>query len=425
MVKIYTCEKCGKTFKQKGHYTKHLQRKTPCDNVVDSKIEKLVEEKVNKVVDEKIQELLENKNLINDIDDNSSKEMDNLNCKTSLLDDIIYLIEKKGKKYIINELNIVNGTLQRWLDNKNVPKSYQIDIKKMRYTKIDYSKFTYKEKDQFFTRNNVCEYSYNKFIDIMKKYGVNLDNYIYIEPSAGDGAFLKVLPKNTISFDIEPRNNSIIKQDYLKWEPKKDMQKYITFGNPPFGLRGNLALKFINHSSKFSEHLCFILPPLFESDGRGSPMKRVIGYNLIHSEKIETDFYDPSGKNIKVNVILQIWSKSLINNKYKQINSNNKLFKIYSLSDGKTPGTTRNKIMLNNCDIYIPSTCFGIENMKIYNSFEELPKRRGYGIKFNDKKDENILKSKDIDWGKISFLSTNSAYNLRMSKISNALMDIM
>ena len=30
----------------------------------------------------------------------------------------------------------------------------------------------------------------------MKKYGVNLDNYIYIEPSAGDGAFLKVLPKN-------------------------------------------------------------------------------------------------------------------------------------------------------------------------------------------------------------------------------------
>ena len=76
MVKIYTCEKCGKTFKQKGHYTKHLQRKTPCDNVVDSKIEKIVEEKVNKVVDEKIQELLENKNFINDIDDNSSKEME-------------------------------------------------------------------------------------------------------------------------------------------------------------------------------------------------------------------------------------------------------------------------------------------------------------------------------------------------------------
>ena len=32
---IYSCEKCGKTFKQKGHYMKHLQRKTPCDNIKD------------------------------------------------------------------------------------------------------------------------------------------------------------------------------------------------------------------------------------------------------------------------------------------------------------------------------------------------------------------------------------------------------
>ena len=73
----------------------------------------------------------------------------------------------------------------------------------------------------------------------------------------------------------------------------------------------------------------------------------------------------------------------------------------------------------------LPSTCFGIENMKIYDNFEDLPKRRGYGVVFYDKKEENILKSKNIDWGKISFLSTNSAYNLRISKISNALLDII
>ena len=53
----YSCEKCGKTFKQKGHYTKHLQRKTPCDNIVN-KIEKIVEDKV----EEKLQQLLENGN---------------------------------------------------------------------------------------------------------------------------------------------------------------------------------------------------------------------------------------------------------------------------------------------------------------------------------------------------------------------------
>ena len=52
----YSCEKCGKSFKQKGHYTKHLQRKTPCNNIKDN-IEKIVDNKINKavkVVEEKI-----------------------------------------------------------------------------------------------------------------------------------------------------------------------------------------------------------------------------------------------------------------------------------------------------------------------------------------------------------------------------------
>lgn len=54
----YSCEKCGKTFKQKGHYMKHLQRKTPCDNIKD-KIENIVEKKVDELVKEKLQDLVE------------------------------------------------------------------------------------------------------------------------------------------------------------------------------------------------------------------------------------------------------------------------------------------------------------------------------------------------------------------------------
>ena len=47
----YSCEKCGKEFSQKGHYTKHLNKKNPC--VVESKVkemlDKVVEEKINKI----------------------------------------------------------------------------------------------------------------------------------------------------------------------------------------------------------------------------------------------------------------------------------------------------------------------------------------------------------------------------------------
>ena len=420
MVKEYTCEKCGKVFTQKGHFMNHLKRKRPCKPIEN----KVIEEKVQ----EKLQELSENGEIeIKNqklISNNQNSNIDNMDIQAELMNNIIELIKNKGLKYIATELNIANGTVQRWVDNKKVPKSYQFEIKKLCNGDIDYTKFTHKEKDQFFTPTNISKYTIETFQNIMRENNIDINQYTFIEPSAGDGAFTKLLPENTISLDIEPRHDKIIKQDYLKWKPQNN-GKYITIGNPPFGLRGNLALRFINHSSKFSDHLCFLLPPLFESDGRGSPMKRVQGYNLIHSEKIDTNFYDPTGKEIRVNVILQIWSKEIINDKYKLKSNDNKLFKVYSLSDGGTSGSTRNKKMLDKCDIYIPSTCFGIENMKVYNTFEELPKKRGYGVVFYDKKDENIINSKKIDWGKISFLSTNSAYNLRVSKITDALIDIM
>ena len=44
MVK-YSCEKCGKEFTQKGHYTKHTTKKNPC--VFESKIEEMIEEGYN------------------------------------------------------------------------------------------------------------------------------------------------------------------------------------------------------------------------------------------------------------------------------------------------------------------------------------------------------------------------------------------
>ena len=312
------------------------------------------DEDVDECINEKYQDLVE-KNDIEEI--NKILVSSNMDNQQELMNNVIVLINHKGLQYIATELNIANGTVQRWVDTKKVPKSYQFDIKKLCNGDIDYTKFTYKEKDQFFTPANISEYSIKTFKKIMKENNIDINEYTFIEPSAGDGSFTKLLPENTISFDIEPRYEKIIKQDYLKWMPQIT-GKYITIGNPPFGLRGNLALRFINHSVKFSDHLCFLLPPLFESDGRGAPMKRVDGYNLIHSEKIDTNFYDPDGKEIKVNVILQIWSKHINNDKYKIKSNDNKLFKVYSLSDGGTPGSTRNKNMLNECDIYIPSTCF-------------------------------------------------------------------
>lgn len=334
-----------------------------------------------------------------------------INTNLGLLEECL---EKISIKEIANQLNLCIGTIKRWIELKDVPIQYTFDLYKILSKEIDYSKYSSSLKDQFFTPKDVATKCWETFKHNVK---VNIKEYTFIEPSAGDGSFLHILPKNSIGLDIEPRSNGIQQQDYLTWKPDDTSKKYIVIGNPPFGLRGHLALNFINHSYDFADYVCFILPQLFESDGKGSPRKRVKGYNLIYSEGLSAMFYSPENQEVKVNGVFQIWSKYSSNPLYTIKKNSEENMKVYSLSDGGTISSTRNKDMIGKCDIYLPSTCFGKDNMKTYNCFEDLPGKKGYGIVFFTKKDEMINKAENIDWSSISFLSTNSAYNLRTSII--------
>lgn len=52
---IYTCEKCNKTFKQKGHYTTHMNKKNSCIPIVDIRYNELNKEPLtSKIVKEKM-----------------------------------------------------------------------------------------------------------------------------------------------------------------------------------------------------------------------------------------------------------------------------------------------------------------------------------------------------------------------------------
>ena len=70
----YSCEKCGKEFSQKGHYTKHLNKKNPC--VVESK----VKEMLDKVVEEKLNNLTKNNN------DNENNNENKKNSKYTFIE---------------------------------------------------------------------------------------------------------------------------------------------------------------------------------------------------------------------------------------------------------------------------------------------------------------------------------------------------
>lgn len=114
--------------------------------------------------------------------------------------------------------------------------------------------------DKFYTKRNISKIC----IDLVNQ-KFNLDKFdLIIEPSAGDGSFYEQIKHNNIlGIDIEPENNKIIKKDFLKYNPDKKFKNILTIGNPPFGKVSSLAIKFFNHSSKWSNVIAFIIPKTF------------------------------------------------------------------------------------------------------------------------------------------------------------------
>lgn len=329
------------------------------------------------------------------------------------------LLKKKSIDMVVRNLFIHKGTFNRWILKKDVPDNYFNDINFLLENKY-IPKDSYRQKDQFYTTKKISVFCYQTLLKVLKSLGIDESLYTYIEPSAGCCNFFSILPKNRrIGIDIEPKGdlkNELIESNYLNYFPKKG-GKYIVLGNPPFGLRGNLALRFINHSYEFADVVAFILPPLFNSTGKGVPMKRIVGYELAYTEKLPSNSFEyPDGKPVDVSTIFQVWTR-INTDKIKKdvIKTCNSFVKIYSLSDGGTPSSTRNKAMIGKCDAYLPSTCFS--GMKLYKDFEKLPNRRGYGVVFL--KDKQKLKNlfNHVDWKSVAFLSTNNALNLRMDLI--------
>jgi len=53
---VYICERCLKEFSQKSHFSKHLERKNPCQNnkgKIEEVVEKMVNEKIDNTLNEK------------------------------------------------------------------------------------------------------------------------------------------------------------------------------------------------------------------------------------------------------------------------------------------------------------------------------------------------------------------------------------
>ncbi|MGI9306466.1 MAG: hypothetical protein ACR2P5_04090 [Gammaproteobacteria bacterium] len=330
-------------------------------------------------------------------------------------------LEKQPPPQIAQVLGLHPNTLARWREQKSVPRHYRYDFLRM-LGENENTNGGARDRDQFYTKPETARYCVQKMFAVAKSLRVDLSEYRFIEPAAGGGGFYAHLPKQRrIGIDIAPSpagGGAFVRADYLQWTPKAG--KYAVVGNPPFGLRGHLALQFINHSAAFADITAFILPQLFASDGKGVPGKRVKQYRMAHNEPLPADsFQYPDGREVHVSTVFQVWTKINAGRiKIPPPPSCADFIKVYSLSDGGTPASTRNKNMLYKCDVYLPSTCF--TGMRAYSRFEDLPHRRGYGVAVFAGAQKAAIKNLLLkhDWTQTAFPSTNGALNLRRSLIS-------
>jgi hypothetical protein len=157
--------------------------------------------------------------------------------------------------------------------------------------------------DQFYTKDGKAKLC----VDTLLHKFPETQNLLWIEPSAGRGAFLKALPASIqrIGIDIEPRDPSIQQGDFLSWTPPS--QPCVVFGNPPFGRQSSLAKAFIKKAATFADIIAFILPRSFKkpSMNRAFPPK----FHLEYTIELEAKSFEVNGEDYSVPCVFQIWKK--------------------------------------------------------------------------------------------------------------------
>lgn len=98
--------------------------------------------------------------------------------------------------------------------------------------------------DQFYTDPEVAAWCY----ELVQQY-CDPNDFQVVEPSAGTGAFLSLLPAGTWAYDLDPKCAGVEPKDFLEVSLVSD-RPVLVVGNPPFGQNASLAKRFFNHAAK-------------------------------------------------------------------------------------------------------------------------------------------------------------------------------
>tara|TARA_B110001450_G_scaffold25356_1_gene22360 strand:- start:10575 stop:11354 length:780 start_codon:yes stop_codon:yes gene_type:complete len=229
-----------------------------------------------------------------------------------------------------------------------------------------------KKYDKYYTNKkiiNICCKIFKKYIKIHK-------NDLIIEPSAGNGAFIPCIKKyNILLLDIHPENKKIIKKNFLTYNYNKIKKKYTNIhaiGNPPFGKKSSLAIKFIKKCSEFCDSFSFILPKSFNKYFLQKSIP--LNFHLIKSYNLPDDSFGFP----EIRCVFQIWEKRRYDRK-KNIKKifPNKNYKFVSKLDNpdiaiRRVGSKSGYIYYDDLKNKNKNTHYFIKILKRYNKVKKL-----------------------------------------------------
>lgn len=157
------------------------------------------------------------------------------------------------------------------------------------------------KSEQYYTALSTASDIMSQFVERESVIWNQIDQII--EPSAGGGSFLKALAmhlgnRTVLAYDIEPNDETVAKQDFLQLNLEvHSRHTTLCLGNPPFGVRGSLARKFLNKCTEFSDYILMILPISFKAEAMMSNVNSF--FHINWSIDLPVDIWtDTSGKQM-------------------------------------------------------------------------------------------------------------------------------
>lgn len=151
------------------------------------------------------------------------------------------------------------------------------------------------QNDKYYTSKKLAKYCIDKTFELIGEENIT----DIIEPSAGDGSFSNQLFFCT-AYDIEPGHKDIIQQDYLQLQLTYKKGRLI-IGNPPYGSKMHLVIKFFKKSVELGDYISFILPI--------SQLNNIVSlyeFDLLYSEDLGLQEYSDR----KIHCCLNIFKRS-------------------------------------------------------------------------------------------------------------------